>query len=83
MSSTLVVAVDMFILFKDCNFLADGYNTFLFFSLLAFVSCVWELHVLGAGVFLLSLKTLFMNMAPEDFLLRARLHETRSELKPV
>ena len=45
MLSTLVVAVDMFLLFKDCNFLADVDNTFSFSSLLVmFLSCLWELH---------------------------------------
>ena len=38
---TSVVAVDIFTLFKDCNFLADADNTFsLSLLLVMFVSCL-------------------------------------------
>ena len=69
MSSKSVVAGDIFILFKGCNFLADADNTFSLFSqLVIFVSYIWELHALGAGVFWLPLKTIFLNMVPRNFL---------------
>ena len=41
-----------------------------------FVNCVWELDALGTGVFWLLLKTIFLNMAPENFLLNLALYLT-------